>query len=87
MLGSESSAARVLTDLRSAQAVDPTLQNVLRLLSVKLDLCSRLPVFEYEAVQQGDEISARTFHDLAEVERQTVNDLLACLRIHLEARA
>jgi hypothetical protein len=84
MVGLESTAARVLSDLRSAQPADPTLQNLLRLLSSKLELCGRLPVFEYEAVQQGHHTSARAFHDLAEVERRSFNELIACLRRHLE---
>ena len=84
MVGTESTAARVLSDLRSAQPADPTLQSLLHLLSAKLELCGRLPVFEYEAVQHGHQASARAFHDLAEVERRSFNDLLACLRRHLE---
>jgi hypothetical protein len=80
----ESSAARRLSDLRKAQPGDPTLQNLLSVLSNKLDLCARLPIFEYEAGSQGHEAAADAFKRLAEVERNSFNDLLVCLRRHLD---
>jgi hypothetical protein len=80
----ESSAARRLSDLRKAQPGDPTLQNLLGVLSNKLDLCARLPIFEYEAGSQGHEACAAAFHRLAEIERRSFNEMLACLRDHLD---
>lgn len=82
-----STAARRLSDLRRAQPGDPTLQNLLAVLSAKLDLCSRLPVYEYEAGSQGHETCARAFHHLAEIERTSFNELIACLRHHIDATA
>jgi hypothetical protein len=80
----ESSAARRLSDLRKAQPGDPTLQNLLGILSNKLDLCARLPIFEYEAGSQGHETCAAAFHRLAEIERRSFNEMLVCLREHLD---
>lgn len=80
----ESEAARRLSDLRRAQPGDRTLQNLLGILSAKLDLCARLPVFEYEAGSQGHEACLKAFRRLAEVERQSFEELLACLRAHLD---
>jgi hypothetical protein len=82
--GTESTAARVLSDLRAAQPADPTLQDLVRVVSAKLELCSRLPVVEYEAARAGYRSSATALHDLALVERQSLNELLMCLRNHLE---
>jgi len=82
-----SSAARRLSDLRKAQPGDPTLQNLLGVLSAKLELCSRLPIYEYEAGTQGHEASVLAFRRLAEVERDSFNEILACLRQHLDVTA
>jgi hypothetical protein len=64
---------------------DSTLENLLRTLTAKLEMCSRLPVYEYEASSEGHEASAMAFHQLAEVERRTFSNLLDCLRLHLDA--
>ncbi len=80
----ETSASRRLSDLRRAQPGDPTLQNLLGLLSAKLELCSRLPIFEYEAGSQGHTTPAATFRRLAEIERRSYDEILACLRHHLD---
>ena len=79
-----SSAARRLSDLRKAQPGDPTLQNLLGVLSAKLELCARLPIYEYEAGTQGHAASVAAFRRLAEVERDSFNDILVCLRQHLD---
>jgi hypothetical protein len=73
-----------ISDLRGAQPADATLQNLLGVLSAKLELCSRLPIFEYEAGNEGHEATAAAFRHLAEVERRSFNEMLACLRQHLE---
>jgi hypothetical protein len=76
-----------ISDLRGAQPADATLQNLLTVLSAKLELCSRLPIFEYEAGNEGHETSAAAFRALADVERKSFNDLLDCLRAHLDETA
>ena len=80
----QTSAARRISDLRREQPGDPTLQNLLALLSAKLELCARLPILEYEAKSQGHETSARALRRLAEVERESFNEMLVCLRRHLD---
>ena len=85
VLGDESTAARSFTDLRSALPADATLQNLLRTLSAKLETCGRLPVLEYEAHVEGHEACATTFGELADVERRSFEELLVCLRSHLDA--
>lgn len=79
-----SSTARRLSDLTAALPADRTLQNLLGLMSSKLELCSRLPILEYEAANEGHEACATTFHEMAELERRSFTDLLACLRRHLD---
>jgi hypothetical protein len=82
----DSATTRRLSDLRRAQPADTTLQNLIGLLSAKLELCARLPVFEYEAGSDGHAACAAAFRNLAEIERRSFNDLLACLREHLDER-
>jgi hypothetical protein len=59
------------------------MQNLLVLLSAKLELCARLPVYEYEAGSEGHPACADTFHKLADVERESFDRLLVCLQGHL----
>lgn len=77
-------AARRLADLQRAQPADATLRNLLGCLNAKLDLCARLPVFEWEAGNEGYESSANAFRRLAEAERRSCAEILDCLREHLE---
>jgi hypothetical protein len=77
-----------ISDLRGDQPGDATLQSLLGILSAKLELCSRLPIFEYEASNAGHDRCAAAFRRLAEVERRSFRDLLETLHGHLdEARA
>ena len=75
---------RRLSDLSAAHPADRTLENLLRTLIAKLDLCARLPVYEYEADSEGHYASAAAFHQLGADERRSFDDLLRCLRTHLE---
>lgn len=83
----ETEATQRLSNLRRAQADDPTLKNLLGILSTKLELCSRLPVFEWEAAHEGDSNCAATFKRLAEEERRSCSYIIDCLQQHLERRA
>jgi hypothetical protein len=80
-------SGRRLSELARVHPADRTLQNLLGTLSAKLDMCSRLPVYEYEATTEGHDASAVAFHELAEMERRAFNNLLACLRVHLDEAA
>jgi hypothetical protein len=78
------SSAQRLAELRSAQPCDTTLQNLLSILSAKLDLSARLPVYEYEADSEGFPEAASVMSALASAERESVQDVLRCLRMHLD---
>jgi len=73
-----------LGDLARVRPADRTLQNLLGTLSAKLELASRIPIYEYEASVEGHEGSATVFQDLAVIERQSFNDVLVCLRQYLD---
>ena len=76
-------ASRRLSDVSRAHPGDVTLQNLLGVLVAKLDTCRRLPIFEYEAGSEGYAACATAFRRLADAERESVNQLLACLQDHL----
>jgi hypothetical protein len=80
----ESQAARRLSRLHGAQPGDPTMRHLIAILNAKLELCSRLAVFEYEAGSQGQDSCVLAFRRLAEMERESFDDLLACLRDHID---
>jgi hypothetical protein len=84
---SRGSAVHSLADLRRAQPADSALRNLLGVLSAKLELFASLPVFEYEASVEGNEAFAAAFRRLAERERQSFDELIACLRTHLNETA
>jgi hypothetical protein len=81
---SEPRPTRRLSDLTAAHPADRTLENLLRTLTAKLDLCARLPVFEYEADAEGHHASADAFERLAISERHAFDELLRNLRNHLD---
>ena len=76
-------ASRRLSDVSRAHPGDVTLQNLLGVLVTKLDSCRRLPIFEYEAGSEGHAACAKAFRELADAERESVNQLLTCLQQHL----
>lgn len=82
-----SPATRSLSDLRQAQPGDATLRNLLGILSIKLDLCANLPIFEWEASSEGWTERAAALRDLAEAERGSCTEMLEQLRLHLEQRS
>jgi hypothetical protein len=81
----ERSSTQRLTELRSALPYDATLQNLVTVLTMKLDLCARLPIFEYEAESEGFTDSASFFGALASAERTSVNEIRRSLQSHLAA--
>ena len=84
MVSHSSPAGRSLGDLARVRPADRTLQNLLGTLSAKLELASRIPIYEYEASVEGHEACATAFQDLAVVERRSFNDVLLCLRQYLD---
>jgi hypothetical protein len=64
-----------------------TLRNLLALLTNKLELAASLPVWEWEAGNEGHEDCAACFSAFAEAERRSCADAMECLRAHLERTA
>ena len=83
----DSNAVRRLNELRATMPADHTLQNLLGLLNAKLELCSKLPIYEYEAASQGHAHCAHAFQRLAHCERASFEEILATLRVHLDETA
>jgi hypothetical protein len=80
----QTSTAERLAALRRAHPGDATLQNLLTVVSAKLDLSTRLPVFEYEADNEGYTDTASFLSALASAERESLQDVLASLRQHID---
>jgi hypothetical protein len=80
----QTTSAQRLDELRRAHPYDATLQNLLTLLTAKLDLSARLPVFEYEADSEGFGETASFLSAMASAERETLHELLESLRRHLD---
>ena len=79
-------ASRRLSDVSRSQPGDVTLQNLLGVVTSKLDSCRRLPIFAFEAGNEGHPLSAQAFRDLADAERAALDELLAHLARHLAER-
>jgi rubrerythrin len=72
-----------LRELRDDQGADQTLQNLLRALTLNLELRARYRVFEFEASQDGHPETARLFRELRHAEGEQIADLMAGLRARL----
>lgn len=72
-----------LRDLRDDQAIDQTFQNLLRALTLNLELRARYRVFEFEASQDGHSDAARLFGRLGRLEGEQIAELLAGLKERL----
>jgi rubrerythrin len=72
-----------LRELRDDQGADQTLQNLLRALTLNLELRARYRVFEFEASQDGHAETARLFRELRQAEGEQIADLMAGLRVRL----
>jgi hypothetical protein len=72
-----------LRELRDEQGVDVTLQNLLKALTLNLELRARYRVFEFEASQDGHPETARLFRELRQAEGEQIADLMTGLRARL----
>ena len=72
-----------LRELRDSQGVDQTLQNLLRALTLNLELRARYRVFEFEATQDGQPQIADLFRQLRTAEGEQIADLMAGLHDRL----
>jgi rubrerythrin len=74
--------SRTLRELREDRDLDQTLQNLLKALTLNLELRARYRVFEFEAAQDGHDEVAALFHSL----RTTEGEQIAALMSGLQAR-
>jgi rubrerythrin len=74
-----------LRDLRAESDLDQTLQNLLRALTLNLELRGRYRVFEYEASQDGHPEIARLFRELRLAESEQIAALMTGLQGRLNA--
>jgi rubrerythrin len=74
-----------LHELRDDRALDQTLQNMLRALTLNLELRARYRVFEFEASQDGHPDIARLFRQLRDAGADQIAELMAALQGRLGA--
>lgn len=74
---------RRFSDLQAGLAADATLRNMLGLLDQKLETNAKLPLFSYEAAQEGFDDCAQLFDRLAAAERAQIDELVQGLARHL----
>jgi hypothetical protein len=80
-------ASTRIGELRRMQPADATMRNLLALLTTKLEICAGLPVWEWEAGNEGHSEQAADFRALAAAERRSCIDIMDWLREHLERTA
>ena len=74
-----------LSELRDERGIDQTLQNLLRALTLNLELRARYRVFEFEAAQDGHPATAQLFRGLWEAESEQIAVLMSGLHERLGA--
>jgi rubrerythrin len=74
-----------LSELRDERGIDQTLQNLLRALTLNLELRARYRVFEFEAAQDGHPATAQLFRELWEAESEQIAVLMSGLHARLGA--
>ena len=77
--------SRTLRELREDRNLDQTLQNLLRALTLNLELRARYRVFEFEATQDGHEDVADLFRTLRATEAEQIAALMTGLQARLGA--
>jgi hypothetical protein len=78
------SVAERVSALRAGQPADITVRNLMSTLTSKLELSSRLQVFELEAREDGCDACADVFQQVAAAEHEQISALLAGLKSHLD---
>lgn len=69
--------------IRSEKPVSNTFHNLVQLLNVKLDSAARYGLYEQDAYEEGYRDCAQQFARLAERDRQSIAELLECVRLHV----
>jgi rubrerythrin len=72
-----------LRQLREERGLDQTLQNLLRALTLNLELRARYRVFEFEATQDGHTDVAELFGRMREAEGEQIAALMSGLQSRL----
>jgi rubrerythrin len=72
-----------LRALRDGRGLDQTLQNLLRALTLNLELRARYRVFEFEAAQDGHAEIAVMFKELRRAEAEQIAALMSSLQREL----
>jgi hypothetical protein len=79
-------SATRLADLRRQRPGDATLRDLLEILGSKLELCRRLPVYQYDAAHDGFDACAAELAELIVMERRMCERVVEMLHGHLEWR-
>jgi rubrerythrin len=75
--------SKSLRQLREERGLDQTLQNLLRALTLNLELRARYRVFEFEATQDGHPEVAELFSRMREAEGEQIAALMGGLHARL----
>jgi len=73
-----------IEQIRTEQPVKNTVHNVVQTLSTKLDSAARYGLYQEDARQDGMEDCAEVFARLADRDRESIEELLGCLRDHID---
>ncbi|HYY43907.1 MAG TPA: hypothetical protein VE975_01800 [Actinomycetota bacterium] len=71
--------------IRQEEPVKNTIHNLVQTLSVKLDSAARYGLYQEDARKDGFGDCAEAFAAMAERDRESIAQLLTCLRKHLES--
>ena len=74
-----------LEQIRTAEPVENTIHNLVQTLNVKLDSAARYALYRDDARADGHEDCARLFNRLEERDRDSIAELLRCLRDRIGA--
>jgi rubrerythrin len=73
----------VAEQIRAEEPVKNTIHNLVQTLSIKLDGSARYSLYQDDARKDGFDDCADAFGAIAERDRQSIDQLLTCLRKHL----
>jgi rubrerythrin len=73
-----------LEQIRTEQPVKNTVHNLVQTLSVKLDSAARYGLYREDATKDGFHDCADVFARLSDREQESIEDLVQCLREHID---
>jgi rubrerythrin len=73
----------VAEQIRAEEPVKNTIHNLVQTLSVKLDSAARYSLYQDDARKDGFDDCAEAFEAIAGRERESIEQLMSCLRKHL----